>query len=298
MSLTKTYSDRIYNLQLKYLQLKPGKEQLLNIIDEVEVSESVYNSNAIENSSLTLEDTEKILIDMELGKRASIREVFEAKNLAKVIDHLNKKETLPTISTEMILFLHQILLNSIKDEWAGRFRKAGEYVKVGGHIAARPELVDGLMDDLIQEYTQQSQNLTHPVTKIAKFHLDFETIHPFCDGNGRTGRLLINYQLKQIGFPAIIVRDSIKREYYKCFKEYRVNQDIKGLSKIIALALIESLHKRIAYMESKKIIKLSEYVKKNGLNAPNITNMAKAQTIAAFRDKGVWMIGGEYKIVQ
>ena len=291
MSLTKTYTDKIYRLKSKYDNLKIGKEKLLQMIDEVEVSESVYNSNAIENSSLTLSDTERILIDLELSKNTSIREVFEVKNLARVIEHLSKKKSLPSLSVDMILFIHNILLTGIKDQWAGRFRQAGEFVKVGNHIAPAPELVMQKVDNLIIKYNDRISKPLDPIVKIANFHLEFETIHPFCDGNGRVGRVLINYQLNQVGFPLIIIRDSQKQVYYKCFDQYRINNSNDNISKVIALALIESLHKRLAYLESKNIIKLSEYIKQNKLSAGNVTNKAKSQTIQAFREKGIWMIG-------
>jgi Fic family protein len=291
MSLTKTYSDRIAKLKQKYDKLKKGREKLLTLLDEVEISESVYNSNAIENSTLSLSDTERVLIDLELSRNTSIREVFEAKNLARVIEHLNKKEALVPLSLDMILFLHNILLTAIRDDWAGRFRNDNEYVKVGKHLAPRPEDVQVLMQDLVQKYNNQAIIPKHPVSRIAKFHLDFETIHPFCDGNGRVGRVLINYQLVQLDFPPVIIRDSSKKTYYKSFDDYRVAGSTQNLEKVIALALIESFHKRIAYLDGQKIIKLSDYIKNNNLSAANVTNMAKVQTIPAFRDKGVWMIG-------
>ena len=75
----------------EYASLKSGKESLLDLINEAEVSESVYNSNAIENSTLTLNETEKILLEMELSRNVSIREVFEAKNLNQIISYQYSK---------------------------------------------------------------------------------------------------------------------------------------------------------------------------------------------------------------
>ncbi len=291
MSLTKAQTQKLLELKNKFDKLKVGKENILKIIDEVEVSESVYNSNAIENSSLTLSDTEKVLIDLDLSKNTNIREVYEVKNLARIINHLSNKERLPELNEGMILFLHNILLTGIKDEWAGRFRVIGELVKVGSHIAPAPQLVPSLIETLLKDYKLFDLKLTHPITKIAKFHLDFETIHPFCDGNGRVGRVLINYQLNSIGLPSIIIRDSQKISYYKSFDEYRIDNSTKSMCNVLALAIFESLNKRIAYLENRAIVKLSDYIKKNEFSSGNITNKAKSQTIPAFREKGVWMIG-------
>src|SRR3989344_2469260 len=94
---------RIETLKKEYDRLKIGKLSLLKIIDEAEIPESVYNSNAIENSTLTLKETEKILLEMEISKNVSLREVFEAKNLARVMDYLRHKEKGIVLNTDLIL---------------------------------------------------------------------------------------------------------------------------------------------------------------------------------------------------
>src|SRR5258708_15408833 len=118
-----------------------------------------------------------------------------------------------------MLFLHQMLIGNIDESIAGRFRKENEYVRVGSFIAPAPEHVVRMLEETIIEYS--SDEISYFVDKIAKFHLIFETIHPFIDGNGRIGRLLINYQLFKLGYPGIIIRDKEKQIYYKSFVEYR-----------------------------------------------------------------------------
>ena len=87
MATTEPIKSRIQDLKRAYDTLRQGKESLLSMIDEVEVAESVYNSNAIENSTLTLEETERILLEQMLSRNVSVREVFEAKNLARVTEY-------------------------------------------------------------------------------------------------------------------------------------------------------------------------------------------------------------------
>ncbi|MFH2013354.1 MAG: Fic family protein [Patescibacteria group bacterium] len=290
---TKPLKDKIKELKKEFDTLRKNKESLLNIVDEAEISESVYNSNAIENSTLTLKETEKILLDMEVSRDVSLREVYEAKNLARVIEYIRNKSQEVDIDREIILFLHNMLIIGIDDNIAGRFRKKGEYVRVGTHIASAPEKVESMIKSTLLEYT--SDFSAYFIDKIAKFHLDFETIHPFCDGNGRIGRVLINYQLLRIGFPVVIIRDKNKKEYYKAFRDYGDSKNTKIMEKIFFLALTESLHKRITYLKGDKIITLSEHTKKHKKSASAMLNSARRQNIPAFRERGVWKIGENFK---
>jgi Fic family protein len=291
MSINETHKKYLRDLKKKYDILKIGKESLLNIINEIEIVESVYNSNAIENSTLTLDDTEKILLDMEVSKKHTVREVYEAKNLGRIMEFFAKKNNL-AIDRELFLLVHRMLITGIDDDIAGRFRQLGEFVRVGGHIAARPEKVEVLIQDMIYDYKNEDKFF---LEKIAKFHLEFETIHPFCDGNGRTGRVLINLQLQNLDYPNIIIRDKEKLKYYKTFKTYRNEFKKNNLTRILYLGLCEALHKRIAYIEGKEIITLADFAKsiynKDLLSVNALINKAKIQTINAFREKGVWKIG-------
>lgn len=292
MATTQPIKKRIKTLKAKYDSLKTGKESLLTMIDEIEISENVYNSNAIENSTLTLKETEKILLEQELSRDVSLREVFEAKNLARVITYKRNNANNKPLTKELMLLLHQMLIGGIDDSIAGRFRKSGEYVRVGMHIAPAPEHVELMTDAILLEYSSNME--TYFLDKIAKFHLDFETIHPFCDGNGRIGRVIINLQLLQVGFPRVIIRNKEKKQYYQAFRDYNDRKNTKLMEKIMALALVESLHKRVSYLEGENIIALSEYIKNNKLSAPAVTNAARRQTIPAFRERGVWKIGNNF----
>ena len=292
MALSKPYQIKLNDLKAQYNSLKQGKDALLSVIDQAEVPENVYNSNAIENSTLTLKETEKILLEQKLSRNVTLREVYEAKNLARVVNYTRNKAQSDDISKELILLLHQMLIGGIDDNIAGRFRKSGEYVRVGTHIAPAPENVERLIDDILLNYL--SDHIAYFIDKIAKFHLEFERIHPFCDGNGRIGRVLTNFQLLQLGFPRIIIRDKQKADYYEAFKSYQLNKNTKLMEKIIALSLIESLNKRIAYLEGAEIINLADYVRNNKLKAPSVFNAAKRQSIPAFREQSIWKINKDF----
>ena len=289
MATSQPIKKRIQALKEEYDALRPGKESLLSMIDEVEIPENVYNSNAIENSTLTLEETEKILLEQTLSRNVSLREVFEAKNLARVIEYTRATVKESELRKDLIVLLHQMLIGGIDDTIAGRFRREGEYVRVGTYIAPAPEHVERMIETALLEYS--SDLGTYFLDNIARFHLDFETIHPFCDGNGRIGRVIINFQLRQHGLPRIIIRNKEKDVYYQAFRDYREKKTTKTMEGILSLALVESLHKRLSYLKGEGIIRLSEYIKQKGLSAPAVTNAARRQTIPAFREKGVWKIG-------
>ena len=110
MATSHSVKIKLQELKAQFDQLSVGKSSLLEMIDETEIAESVYNSNAIENSTLTLKETEKILLDMELSRNVSLREIFEAKNLARVMKYMSSKSKVELLSKELILLLHKMLI--------------------------------------------------------------------------------------------------------------------------------------------------------------------------------------------
>lgn len=294
MSISPQKQKKLQGLKREFDELKTGKEPLLVLIDEAELAESVYNSNAIENSTLTLSDTEKILLNLEVSKDHSLREVFEAKNLARVMEYVRAKKEAIFIDKKMILLLHQMLITNIEDNIAGRFRKAGEYVRVGTHIAPAPEHIERMVEVLLNTYTTDHD--TYVVQKVATFHIEFENIHPFCDGNGRIGRVLINAHLQTFGYPPLIIRDKEKKAYYAAFQTYRDKKSNKEMCRVVTLALMEALHKRLAYLKGEQIVPLAQFAKENGESVAGMINSARRQTIPAFREKGEWKIGKGYVI--
>jgi Fic family protein len=287
--ITQTKKDNLGKLKIEYEQLRGSHNDLMKMIAESELPEMVYKSKAIEYSTLTLKETEKILLAQALMREVSLRETYEATNLARVIKYLWTRPNFE-LSVENLELLHQMLLGGINDDYAGRIRRTGEYVRVGWHIAPAPEQVKPMLENLIHQYNGDSNK--YFLEKIAEFHLQFETIHPFCDGNGRMGRLIINLQFAALGYPPVIIQNKGKREeYYPIFEQWRDRQKSDKFSDYLYLALSESLNKRLAYLRGNEIIKLSEYIKQNALNASATTNAAKRQTIPAFRQEGIWRIG-------
>jgi Fic family protein len=281
--------NKINLLRKRYYKASTGKDALIKLISEAEIPEQVYNSNAIENSTLTLEETEKILLQIDLDRYITEREIFEAKNLARVVAYIDKRAKEQELTLPVMLSLHKMLISNIRDDVAGRFRKEGEYVRVGSHIAPAPKEILERLEKMLSEYNATSHE--NIIKRIARLHLTFEYTHPFIDGNGRIGRVINNYLLIREGFFPINIKFIDRKKYYDAFKEF----DEKGITTImeemVGKALTNSYHKRLAYLEGRKIITLAEYGKKNKLSHSNLINKATRQTIEAFLEKGVWKIG-------
>jgi Fic family protein len=289
MAKTLSIYKKIDELRKRYYIAASGKQNLLTLILEAEIGEQVYNSNAIENSTLSLDETEKILLQIDLDRYIGEREFFEARNLAKVVSYIDKRAEEMKLDLELILFLHKMLLSNIRDDIAGRFRIGNEYVRVGNYIAPAPAEVKKLLTDMLITY--QGQSTENIIKRIATLHLTFENIHPFVDGNGRIGRVINNYLLIQEGYVPINIKFIDRKKYYEAFRDYDFNRKTVLMEEIVGKALTDSYHKRLAYLEGKEIMTLNEYAKRNKLSHPNLINKAKRQTIEAFMEKGIWKIG-------
>ncbi|MBN1216414.1 MAG: Fic family protein [Candidatus Lokiarchaeota archaeon] len=279
---------KIDGLRSRYYKAALNKEHLLKIIADSEISDHVYNSNAIENSTLTLEETDKILHQINCDRFISAREIFEAKNLARIVSYIDKKAKEEELNINLLLFLHKILLSNINEDIAGRFRKDNEFVRVGSHIAPNPKEVLKRIEDMFIEYNSTpSENI---IKRLAKLHLVFEYVHPFCDGNGRIGRVITNYLLIRAGYVPINIKFIDRQDYYQAFREFDFDKKTNTMEEIIGKALTNSYHKRLAYLEGFEIVSLSEYSKREKLSYPNLINKAKRQTIEAFLENGEWKI--------
>ncbi len=276
-------------LRERYYASSVGKQALIKLLSETEVAEQVYNSNAIENSTLTLEETEKIILQIDLDRYINEREIFEAKNLARVVSYIDTKAREQELTLGVILLLHKMLIANIRDDIAGRFRGEGEWVRVANHIAPDPKEVVGRLEKMIAEYNASSHE--NIIRRIALLHLTFEHTHPFVDGNGRIGRVINNYLLIREGFVPVNIKFIDRKMYYEAFEEFEEKSTTKIMEEIVGKALTNSYYKRLAYLEGAHIMTLAEYAKKHKISHSNLINKANRQTIEAFLEKGVWKIG-------
>lgn len=275
-------------LRERYYAASVGKQSLIKLLSEAEVAEQVYNSNAIENSTLTLEETEKILLQINLDRYITEREIFEAKNLARVVSYIDTKAKEQELTLEVILLLHKMLMANIRDDVAGRFRKDGEWVGVADHIAPDSKEVVERLEKMLAGYNANSHE--NIIKRIALLHLTFEHTHPFVDGNGRIGRVINNYLLIREGFVPVNIKFIDRKMYYDAFKEFDEKGTVKIMEEIVGKSLTNSYYRRLAYLEGANIMTLAEYSKKYKLSHSNLINKAKRQTIEAFIEKGIWKI--------
>ncbi len=189
----------------------------------------------------------------------------------------------------MILFLHKMLLSNIDDEIAGRFRHKNEFVRVANHIAPPPKEIIERLGAMLMVYDLSTEE--NIIRRISKLHLTFENIHPFVDGNGRIGRVINNYLLIREGYVPINIKFIDRKKYYQACKEFDKKKKTAVMEEIVGKAFTNSYYKRLAYLEEKKIISLSEFSKKYQKSHSNLLNKAGRQTIEAFLEKNVWKIG-------
>ncbi|WP_337332814.1 Fic family protein [Microbacterium bandirmense] len=289
--------DRIESLRQTYRALASDHPGALAQIALSEIPEAVHQSNAIENSTLTLEETEQILAGRLPAASHELREVFEASNLARVTEDLlttASNEPSSPLTIGQILRWHGALLTGIRDDAAGRFRQGDEWVRVGSHLGANPMFVRGMVERALERYVTGPPANT--IERIAWFHCEFEVIHPFVDGNGRIGRVLMNHQLLRAGLPPVIVRARSRHaEYYPALDSYSRTDRHDDMTRLLALLVLEALHKRITLLTSPQIIPLSDWARTVGMRGNVAANRAKRQTLPAFRVRDRWMIASDHR---
>ncbi|MBO0563414.1 Fic family protein [Clostridium botulinum] len=204
--------------------------------------ELTYNSNAIEGNTLTITETKIILEDgITIGKGKTLKEHLEVINHKEAIDYIkdivNKNID---INENVIKDLHYIILKSINNENAGRYRSVNVLISGSNHRPPEHFLVSQNMEELIKWYNENKDNL-HPVRLAAEFHHKFTFIHPFIDGNGRCGRLLMNLILMRFGYPMTVIKIQDRSEYMSALEKASVENDLTDFINIIAEAVSSSL---------------------------------------------------------
>lgn len=185
------------------------------------ITRNTYHSNAIEGSTLTYAETYAILYNDNSFKieGKEPREIYEAINHKKALELVFKNlQNNEELNERFIKNLNKTINRDIKD--TEDYRTVQVFIQGSEHIPLEPEKVPNLMMYYIYNYNHDEQDI---FTKIARYHIEFERIHPFEDGNGRTGRLLINYELLKNNFPPVVIVKEDRVKYFEFLRNGYTN---------------------------------------------------------------------------
>ena len=195
--------------------LTSGEAQRLR--DEFMV-DFTYNSNAIEGNTLTLKETAMVLEGMTIDKKP-LKDHLEAVGLRDAFLYVEDiaQKKLKLRETEIKSIHSLILIN--RPEEKGVYRRIPVTILGAYTEPVQPYLIEPKITELLAENEKRKKTM-HPIERIARFHLEFEGIHPFIDGNGRTGRLILNLELIRNGYPAINIKFTDRKRYYDAFDAF------------------------------------------------------------------------------
>jgi Fic family protein len=209
---------------------RPLTEGELERLYEEFTIEYTYNSNAIEGNTLTLRETDLVLRGLTIDQKP-LKDHMEAVGHKEAFDYVRElvKEKAP-LTERIIRQIHYLVLADKKDD-RGVYRRVPVRIMGSHHEPVQPYLIEPRMEQLLLDYTSSDE---HIVTKLARFHIEFEGIHPFIDGNGRTGRLLVNLELMKAGYPPIDIKFMDRVAYYNAFDEYHVKHNLSAMENLFA----------------------------------------------------------------
>jgi Fic family protein len=214
---------------------RPLPAHTLASLREKLMLEWTYHSNAIEGNTLTLRETKVVLEGITVGGK-SLREHFEATNHRDAILYV---ESIvggdEALSEWQIKNIHSLVLKGIDHNEAGRYRQ--ENVVIAGASTTPPDFLH--LPEEMQALLEW--HAMHPVERAAELHTRFVKIHPFVDGNGRTGRLLLNFELMKAGYPPAIIQKEDRLAYYDALDEACVSGNYSAITQLVANAVQRSL---------------------------------------------------------
>lgn len=232
----------------KLSTLRPLSAGEVERLNEEFTVEYTYNSNAIEGNTLTLRETDLVLRGLTIDQKP-LKDHMEA------IGHREAFQYVQTLVTEnhplteqVIKDIHYLVLSDKKDD-RGVYRKVPVRIMGAANEPAQPYMIRPMMEQLLVDYAKSDE---HMITKMARFHIKFESIHPFIDGNGRTGRLLVNLELMKAGFPPIDIKFTDRLAYYQAFDEYHAKGSLAAMENLFAQYINERLDMYLAILSQKE----------------------------------------------
>lgn len=239
--------ERIEELKAELDTRRPLTQGELERLNEEFMIEFTYNSNAIEGNTLTLQETAMVLEGITIDQKP-LKDHLEAVGhkdaFLYVQDIVSNKMPL----TEFVIKnIHSLVLMN-KPEDKGVYRRVP--VRIMGALTepVQPYMIEPKITELLAENEKRKATM-NIIERVARFHLEFESIHPFIDGNGRTGRLLMNFELMQNGYPPINVKFTDRKRYYDAFDSYSRNQNAMPMTNLITEYVTERLEQYLRVID-------------------------------------------------
>ena len=248
-------------------QERPLNKGILTKLENNLRTNFIYNSNAIEGNTLTLRETDIILEHGVTIKGKSLKEHEEVKGQEYAINFLKEiiKAQEP-LSLRLIREFHSLVLNN-DIENRGKFKQSNNEI-LGADFETVPYyLVEEKLTELIDKFNNSDEGV---ITKVSCFHADFEKIHPFIDGNGRTGRLLLNLELMKNGYPITVIRNEDREEYYNVLEAAQTNSDYSLIINFMKQSIENTFWIYYKYFDENMKIKFEKYLKENGFNVKEV----------------------------
>lgn len=225
--------------------LSETDEIALESYDEAFLVRFTYNSAAIEGSTLTLADTELVLegefMPSDAGNKR-LRDIFAARGIAEGCEcAYDALESGTALSEELVKNVHEKTALDCQPRTRGSYRTTAVFISGSETVPASATRLRELMADLVFSYGRSEEPV---IVKAAAFHAMFEAIHPFQDGNGRTGRILLNYILEQAGYPPIAIKASLRSDYLRALEDWQVRDDPRMLIESVARCVADEARAR------------------------------------------------------
>lgn len=218
---------------------RPFSQNMTRQLRDKLIIEWTYNSNAIEGNTLTLSETKVVLENGITIKGKPLKDHLEIINHKEAIEYIEDLVSKNVKLSEYdIKAVHYLILKEIDSTNAGKYRQENVFISGAKHVPSVYLNVPYEMQKMIEKY--QSWKDLHPVVRACYLHGEFVKIHPFIDGNGRTARLLLNFELIQSGYPPVVIKTENRADYYDALDKAHTTNDYTDFIKIIVDLVNES----------------------------------------------------------
>jgi len=281
---------RIYDKKALLDSCRPLPEGVLRRLREEMDPEFIYNSNAIEGNTLTLNETRLVLAEGMTIKGKPLKDHLEATNHKEAIDYvyrLSKEES--DIAVEPLLKLHEIVLEGIEKDFSGRYRPGQVRIVGANFIPPNSLKVPQLMEDFVI-WAKDNAGHINIIEYVATLHYKFVWIHPFVDGNGRVARLLMNLMLIRAGYPPAIILNSDRKKYYNALS--RADRgDFEAFLKVTGQAVERSLdlYLRALGVDTEELLSLAELAKDSKYSQAYLSLLARQGKLSAMKLGRNWL---------